>query len=617
MSKSDVVNFLAAKEAAPPAPAPAPVAAAAVAPERPAPAPRLRGGRIEQRVPMTRLRARIAERMVQAQATQALLTSFNEVDLHAVNELRARYKESFEKQHGVKLGFMSFFTKACIEALKRFPSVNASVEGHDIVYHEYFDVGVAVSTDRGLIVPILRDADQLGFADIEKSIGNFAARARAGSVTMEEADRRHFYHNQRRRVRLAPVDSHRECAAERYPGDAQDPGAPRSRRRSGGDPPDDVHRLDLRSSHHRWARGGAIPGDGKAMPRGSRADGARHMSAAETFDVIVIGAGPAGYPAAIRAAQNKLSVACVDEWKNRDGSFAFGGTCLNAGCIPSKALLESSELLVRAKQEFAAHGIKLGDIGLDLAQMQKRRAAIVKTMTGGINALFKANGVTGIQGHGRLLPGNAVRVTAPDGAERTLQAKHVVLASGSAPVRLGAAPHDGRFIVDSWDALEFDAVPARLGVIGAGVIGLELGSVWRRLGSEVTVLEALPEFLPMVDQSISKEAQRQFKKQGLDIKLGAKVSRAQVSGAAVEVTYADAGGEHTLQVDKLVVAVGRRPFTQDLLADGTGVVVDARGFIQVDEHCRTRPPMSGRSVTWCVVRCLRTRARRRASWSRT
>jgi 2-oxoglutarate dehydrogenase E2 component (dihydrolipoamide succinyltransferase) len=187
VSKSDVVNYLQAKQA-PSAPAAAPVPSIAPTPSPvPAPAPPgARGARAEQRVPMTRLRARIAERMVQAQATQALLTSFNEVDLKAVNELRARYKERFEKQYGVKLGFMSFFAKACVEALKRFPSVNASVEGGDIVYHEYFDIGVAVSTDRGLIVPVLRDADQLSFADIEKSIANFAARARSGAITMEE-----------------------------------------------------------------------------------------------------------------------------------------------------------------------------------------------------------------------------------------------------------------------------------------------------------------------------------------------------------------------------------------------------------------------------------------------
>src|SRR6202790_1759807 len=310
----------------------------------------------------------------------------------------------------------------------------------------------------------------------------------------------------------------------------------------------------------------------------------------EIYDVIVIGSGPAGYPAAIRAAQNKLKVACVDEWKNTDGSFAFGGTCLNAGCIPSKALLESSELYQRAKDEFAVHGIKIGGLTLDLAAMQKRRASVVKTMTGGITALFKANGVVGIQGHGRLLPGNKVLVTGTNGAEKTLEARHVVLASGSIPVRLQSVPHDGRYIVDSWDALEFDAVPRRLGVIGAGVIGLELGSVWRRLGSEVVVLEALEQFLPIADGAIAKEALRHLKKQGLDIKLGAKVQSAAAAGGAVDVVYTDTQGEHRLQVDKLVVAVGRKPFTQGLLAEGTGVRLDERGFIQVDDHCRTGVP---------------------------
>ena len=310
----------------------------------------------------------------------------------------------------------------------------------------------------------------------------------------------------------------------------------------------------------------------------------------ESFDVVVIGAGPAGYPAAIRAGQNKLKVACVDEWKNLDGTYAFGGTCLNAGCIPSKALLESSELYQRAKDEFAVHGIKLSGIALDLAAMQKRRASIVKTMTGGITALFKANGVVGYQGHGRLLPGNQVLVTGADGAEKTLAAKHVILASGSVPIRLKSVPHDGKYIVDSWNALEFDAVPARLGVIGAGVIGLELGSVWRRLGSEVTVLEALEQFLPVADAAIAKEAQRHFKKQGLDIKLGATVSSAAVAGGAVDVVYKDAGGEHKLQVDKLIVAVGRRPFTEGLVGEGTGVQLDQRGFVQVDENCRTNVP---------------------------
>ena len=212
------------------------------------------------------------------------------------------------------------------------------------------------------------------------------------------------------------------------------------------------------------------------------------------YDVIVIGGGPAGYPAAIRAAQNKLKVACIDAWQNRDGAYAFGGTCLNAGCIPSKALLESSELYHRAQHEFAVHGIKVGKVELDLAAMQKRRATIVKSMTVGIAGLLKAAGAVGLQGHGRLLSGNRVEFTGKDGKKEELQAKHVILAAGSTPTELKSLPFDGKNVVDSWGALEFDAVPKRLGVIGAGVIGLELGSVWRRLGAEVVVLEALDTF---------------------------------------------------------------------------------------------------------------------------
>jgi len=308
---------------------------------------------------------------------------------------------------------------------------------------------------------------------------------------------------------------------------------------------------------------------------------------ADSFDVVVIGGGPAGYPAAIRAAQNKLSVACIDEWKNLDGTLAFGGTCLNAGCIPSKALLESSELLHRAQHEFAAHGIKAAGVSVDVAQMQKRKAGIVKTMTQGILALFKAAGVTALQGHGKLLPGRKVEFTAADGTRRELTAKNVILASGSTPMELKSAPFDGKRIIDSWGALEIDAVPKKLGVIGGGVIGLELGSVWRRLGAEVVVLEALPDFLAVADQQLAKEALRHFKKQGLEVRLGAKVTGAKVSGDSVNVTYTDAKGEQSLTVDKLVVCIGRRPFTRDLLAEGTGVQLDERGFIEVDDDCRT------------------------------
>jgi dihydrolipoamide dehydrogenase len=308
---------------------------------------------------------------------------------------------------------------------------------------------------------------------------------------------------------------------------------------------------------------------------------------ADSYDVIVIGAGPAGYPAAIRAGQHKLKVACIDEWKNLDGSYAFGGTCLNAGCIPSKALLESSELYHRAHVEFAVHGIKLGNVALDLAAMQKRKAAIVKTSTNGINALFKAAGVTGLQGHGKLLADRKVEYTAADGKRRELQATHVVLAPGSVPIELKSAPFNRERIVDSWGALEFTSVPKRLGVIGAGVIGLELGSVWRRLGSEVVMLEALPDFLPMADQQLAREALKHFKKLGLNIRLGAKVTGATVANSLVTVSYTDSSGPQQIEVDQLVVAIGRRPYTQDLLADGTGVQLDERGFIKVDQECRT------------------------------
>ncbi len=310
------------------------------------------------------------------------------------------------------------------------------------------------------------------------------------------------------------------------------------------------------------------------------------MSANE-YDVVVIGGGPAGYPAAIRAAQNGLSTACIDEWQNHDGSRSFGGTCLNAGCIPSKALLESSELYHRAATEFIAHGIAVGELGMDVATMQSRKDGIVKQLTGGITALFKANGVTGLQGHGRVLSGNRVEFTADAGEKNTISAKHVILASGSVPIELPIAPFDGENIVDSWGALEFTEVPKRLGVIGAGVVGLELGSVWQRLGAEVIILEALDELLFMADAQIAKEAGKQFKRQGLDIRLGAKMTGAKVGDKGVNVSYEDSAGSKTLDVDKLIVCVGRRAFTTELLADDSGVAVDEHGFIQVDENCQT------------------------------
>jgi len=313
-------------------------------------------------------------------------------------------------------------------------------------------------------------------------------------------------------------------------------------------------------------------------------------TAGSKYDVVVIGGGPAGYVSAIRAAQNGLRVACIDSWRNRDGTPAFGGTCLNAGCIPSKALLESSELFHRAGHEFGSHGIRINAPELDLEAMQARKAGIVRQFTGGILGLFKSSGVTGLFGTGHLLPGNKIRFTPHDGPAELLEAEDVVLATGSTPIELPFARFDGEVIIDSWGALDLTAVPPRLGVIGGGVIGLELGSVWGRLGAQVTVLEALDRFLPLADGQVAKDAQRQFKKQGLDIRLGAQVTGTERASSGVTVTYEDGRGRHALEVDRLIVAVGRRPNTEGLLDPLAGVNLSDRGFIEVDAECRTTAP---------------------------
>ncbi len=319
-----------------------------------------------------------------------------------------------------------------------------------------------------------------------------------------------------------------------------------------------------------------------------------------SFDVVVIGGGPAGYIAAIRAAQNGLSAACIDGWKNYDGSTAFGGTCLNAGCIPSKALLESSELYHRAHDEFAKHGISADNVGFELGTMQKRKAGIVKQLTGGIEQLFKANKVTGLKGVGTLIGAGKVLYTPHEGDAQELTCKTVVLASGSTPINLGAIPFDGDRIVDSWGALEFDEVPKRLGVIGGGVIGLELGSVWNRLGSKVTVFEAMDDFLFMADRQIAKEAQRSFKKQKLDIRLSTMVTASKVSKAGVKLSFEGPKGADEMTVDKVIVAVGRRPYTDNLFGEGVSIETDERGFIRVDEECRTNMPN-----VWAIGDCVR------------
>ncbi|NCT81565.1 MAG: dihydrolipoyl dehydrogenase [Comamonadaceae bacterium] len=308
------------------------------------------------------------------------------------------------------------------------------------------------------------------------------------------------------------------------------------------------------------------------------------------FDVVVIGGGPGGYIAAIRAAQLGMNVACVDEWKNDKGGPAPGGTCTNVGCIPSKALLQSSEHFDHAGHHFAEHGISLDNLKIDVAKMVGRKDAVVKQNNDGILYLFKKNKVTFFHGRGSF-------VAAKDGGyelkagDETVFAKQVILATGSNARQLPGAEFDEELILSNDGALRIPAVPKKLGVIGSGVIGLEMGSVWRRLGAEVTILEAMPAFLAAADEGVAKEAAKVFKKQGLDIQLSVKITKVTKGKNDVTVAYTDAkGAEQTLVVDKLIVSIGRVPNTIGLNTDAVGLKLDERGAIVVDDECRTNLP---------------------------
>jgi dihydrolipoamide dehydrogenase len=311
---------------------------------------------------------------------------------------------------------------------------------------------------------------------------------------------------------------------------------------------------------------------------------------AQAFDVVVIGGGPGGYIAAIRAAQLGLSTACVDEWQGADGKTALGGTCTNVGCIPSKALLQSSENFEQAGHGFAEHGVKVKGLELDLAQMLKRKDKVVKQNNDGITYLFKKNKIAFFHGRGSLAASSKGGHYVAVGKE-SLSAKHVILATGSTARALPGADFDEQLILSNAGALSLTEVPKRLGIIGAGVIGLELGSVWRRLGAQVTILEALPELLGAADQQIAKEAAKVFAKQGLGIELGAKISKVSVSKKSVTVQYSGKdSSSKTLECDRLIVSIGRVPNTAGLNAAAADLKLDDKGFVVVDEDCRTNLP---------------------------
>ncbi len=310
----------------------------------------------------------------------------------------------------------------------------------------------------------------------------------------------------------------------------------------------------------------------------------------DKYDVVVIGGGPGGYAAAIKAAQLGLKTACIDKYINKNGKPALGGTCANVGCIPSKALLDSTWKYHEATNEFEIHGIKPGKVKMDVPAMIKRKDDIVEKQTSGVAMLLQANGVNWLKGTGKLQGSKKVEFTPHEGDVETLEAENVILATGSEPIQIPVAPLHEDVVVDNAGALEFKEVPKRLGVIGAGIIGLELGSVWNRLGSEVVILEALDDFLPMTDKQIGKELLKNLKKQGMEVKLSTRVTGSEVKGNKVIVSYTDNDGEQTLEVDKLIVAVGRRPYTQDLFSADSGVNLDERGFIFVNQSCQTDVP---------------------------
>jgi len=313
---------------------------------------------------------------------------------------------------------------------------------------------------------------------------------------------------------------------------------------------------------------------------------------AKQFDVLVIGGGPGGYVAAIRAAQLGLNTACVESEAYADpkGEVRLGGTCLNVGCVPSKALLQSSELFEQANHSFVMHGISATGVKIDVKTMVNRKENIVTQLTSGIKGLFKKNKVTLLAGHGKFVGAND-GLWEVDVAGELVSAKHVIVATGSRPRQIEGITVDNKIICDNAGALSFDAVPKRLGVIGAGVIGLELGSVWKRVGAEVTILEALPDFLASADAAVAKEAWKVFtKKQGLDIKLGVKITKVTPAKKGVTVEY-DLGDEsHVLECDKLIVSVGRVPNTEGLGCENVGLKLDDRNRVDVDDHCRTNQP---------------------------
>ncbi|MEZ6197038.1 MAG: dihydrolipoyl dehydrogenase [Planctomycetota bacterium] len=536
------------------------------------------GSREVEVVPMTPMRRTIARRLVEAQQTAALLTTFNEVDMTEVMRLRGEFKDSFLEKHGVKLGFTSFFVKAVVEALKLTPALNAQIHGTDVHYHNYFDIGIAVGGGKGLVVPIIRNAECLSFAEIEKTVADFGSRAKENRIGLEELQGGTFT------ISNGGVYGSLNSTPILNPPQSGVLGLHAIQERPVGLNGQIVLRPMMYVAltyDHRIVDGReavTFLKHIKMCVENPRASCWRSEAVVDAYDLIVIGAGPGGYVASIRAAQLGLKVACVDKNPTR------GGTCLRVGCIPSKALLESSELYAKAAGGLGHHGIELGKVKLDLEAMMARKDKIVERLTGGVDLLLKNNGVALFEGMARILSASQVEVTGPSGDAQTLDTSRILIATGSNSAPLRGVDLSAANIATSTEAIAWDRVPKELVVIGAGAIGLELGSVWSRLGSKVTVLEYQDVVLPGMDRDISREALKLFKRQGLSFKLKCRVTKAAAKRSKVVV---ECEGDEPVIADKVLLAVGRMPNTEGLGLENIGLATNERGFIPIDEHFRT------------------------------
>ena len=478
---------------------------------------------------MTRLRLTIAKRLKEAQENAAMLTTFNEVDMSEVMKMRSQYKEDFQNEYGVKLGFMSFFVKACVIGLKNYPAVNAEIQGDEIVYKNYYNISIAVGTDRGLVVPVLRETDEMSFADIEKNIGELGQKARDGKITIEDLQGGTFtitnggiYGS----MLSTPILNPPQSAVLGMHNIIQRPVVV-----EGNIEVRPIMYLAL-SYDHRIIDGKEAVSfkNCERIFRTTKKTFPKYLIMDDNFDLVVIGGGPGGYVCAIRAAQLGLKTACVES------RGALGGTCLNVGCIPSKSLLNLSENFHKAKKDFNQQGIEIEGIKLNIEKMMSNKNKSIQVLTKGVEFLFKKNKVTYYKGKGVLFSKNDIVVYENNNKRTNLKSKNIVIATGSTVTSLPGVEINEKNIVSSTGALSFDKVPSKLAIIGGGYIGLEMGSVWSRLGSEVTVIEYLDFITPGMDREISMNS-KNIIKAGIKFKMGSKVESVEDQGKTVLISY--------------------------------------------------------------------------------